>query len=149
MKKPQEPLKVIEEVLDFPQRIPCRDGSCIGTINDEGVCNVCKNPLQQENIKESPVEITKKLPSSEKVIKTHPNLIKTKQRGNIIGFIIAKIIGRTLSFGFGLSAVLIILGAGLKGISIKSSIRIVPYCMGFAFIVTLIESFTKNFWRSK
>jgi hypothetical protein len=27
---------------DFSQRIPCIDGNCIGTINEEGICNICK-----------------------------------------------------------------------------------------------------------
>jgi hypothetical protein len=56
VKKPQEPLKVIKKVLDTPQRIPCSDGSCIGIINDEGICNICKKPLQQDNMKVSPGE---------------------------------------------------------------------------------------------
>jgi hypothetical protein len=30
--------------IDFSDRIPCSDGSCIGIINEEGVCNICKKP---------------------------------------------------------------------------------------------------------
>src|SRR4030043_1296210 len=26
---------------DFSKRIPCKDGKCIGTINEKGYCNVC------------------------------------------------------------------------------------------------------------
>ena len=26
---------------DLSERIPCRDGNCIGTVNESGVCNVC------------------------------------------------------------------------------------------------------------
>jgi len=30
--------------INFSDRIPCSDGSCIGIINEEGVCNICKKP---------------------------------------------------------------------------------------------------------
>ncbi len=34
----------VEERVDFSERILCSDGNCIGTINEEGVCNICKKP---------------------------------------------------------------------------------------------------------
>jgi hypothetical protein len=37
-----------EEGDDFSERIPCSDGSCIGTINDGGFCNICKKPYTGE-----------------------------------------------------------------------------------------------------
>jgi hypothetical protein len=39
-----------EEGVDFSERIPCSDGSCIGTINDEGFCNICKKPYTGERV---------------------------------------------------------------------------------------------------
>jgi hypothetical protein len=33
-----------EESVDSSERIPCRDGTCIGTVNEKGVCNVCGKP---------------------------------------------------------------------------------------------------------
>ncbi len=33
-----------EERLDFSDRIPCGDGTCVGTINENGVCTVCGKP---------------------------------------------------------------------------------------------------------
>ncbi len=38
------PFKKDKEEIDFSERTPCSDGTCIGTINDEGVCNICKKP---------------------------------------------------------------------------------------------------------
>jgi hypothetical protein len=29
---------------DFSKRIPCNDGTCIGTINTDGVCSICGKP---------------------------------------------------------------------------------------------------------
>lgn len=29
---------------DLPERKLCSDGNCIGTINEEGVCNICGKP---------------------------------------------------------------------------------------------------------
>ncbi len=37
----------MEEKVDFSERILCSDGNCIGTINEEGVCNICKKPYTQ------------------------------------------------------------------------------------------------------
>ncbi|OGP65657.1 MAG: hypothetical protein A2170_07405 [Deltaproteobacteria bacterium RBG_13_53_10] len=34
----------IEEKNEFQERVPCGDGSCIGTINEEGICTICKRP---------------------------------------------------------------------------------------------------------
>ncbi len=39
-----KPIKIEKVETDFAERIPCRDGNCIGTINEKGVCNVCGNP---------------------------------------------------------------------------------------------------------
>ena len=33
-----------EERIDFSERIPCIDGTCIGIINENGVCNICGKP---------------------------------------------------------------------------------------------------------
>ncbi len=40
--------KMEKAVTDFSERIPCRDGNCVGTINERGVCNICGNPLVGE-----------------------------------------------------------------------------------------------------
>jgi predicted amidophosphoribosyltransferase len=32
------------EVSDFSKRVLCSDGTCIGVINEEGVCKVCGKP---------------------------------------------------------------------------------------------------------
>jgi len=34
---------------DFSERIPCSDGNCIGTINEDGVCSICGKPISLEN----------------------------------------------------------------------------------------------------
>jgi hypothetical protein len=34
----------VEERVDVSERILCSDGNCIGTINEEGVCSICKKP---------------------------------------------------------------------------------------------------------
>jgi hypothetical protein len=36
-----KPMRGEESVPELSERIPCRDGSCIGTINEQGVCNEC------------------------------------------------------------------------------------------------------------
>ncbi len=33
------------EIIDVSERIPCRDGNCVGTINEKGVCSICGSPL--------------------------------------------------------------------------------------------------------
>lgn len=38
------PIPTGEQAVDFSQRILCSDGNCIGVINEEGVCNICKKP---------------------------------------------------------------------------------------------------------
>ena len=38
------PMKREEGEIDFSQRILCSDGNCIGVIDGEGICNVCKKP---------------------------------------------------------------------------------------------------------
>jgi hypothetical protein len=37
-----------EVEIDFSQRILCRDGNCIGIINEQGVCNTCGKPYTGE-----------------------------------------------------------------------------------------------------
>jgi hypothetical protein len=34
--------------IDLSERIPCHDGSCIGTINEKGVCNICGKPSVEQ-----------------------------------------------------------------------------------------------------
>ncbi len=36
-----KPIKEEKVEIDFSERIACHDGSCIGTINEQGVCNIC------------------------------------------------------------------------------------------------------------
>jgi hypothetical protein len=38
------PITVEVEETDLSDRKLCRDGNCIGTINEKGVCNVCGKP---------------------------------------------------------------------------------------------------------
>jgi len=45
-----KPTMVEKAEIDFSERIPCRDGNCIGTINEKGVCNVCGNPYVGEAV---------------------------------------------------------------------------------------------------
>jgi len=33
-----------QEQTDLSERIPCIDGTCIGVINEKGVCNICGKP---------------------------------------------------------------------------------------------------------
>ena len=39
-----KPIMIGKAETDLSERIPCRDGNCIGTINEKGVCNVCGKP---------------------------------------------------------------------------------------------------------
>lgn len=36
------------EVVDFEDRILCSDGTCIGVINEHGICKVCGKPYVPE-----------------------------------------------------------------------------------------------------
>jgi hypothetical protein len=38
------PIKGEKVEIDLSERIPCSDGNCIGTINESGICNICKKP---------------------------------------------------------------------------------------------------------
>jgi len=38
------PLSREETEKSFSERIPCVDGTCIGTINEKGVCSICGKP---------------------------------------------------------------------------------------------------------
>ncbi len=38
------PIKREEKERDPSERVLCNDGNCIGTLNEEGVCNVCGKP---------------------------------------------------------------------------------------------------------
>jgi hypothetical protein len=38
------PIKEVKAEVDLSERIPCSDGNCIGTINESGICNICKKP---------------------------------------------------------------------------------------------------------
>lgn len=42
------PVPTEVEERDFSERTLCRDGSCIGVINEEGVCNICKKSYAAE-----------------------------------------------------------------------------------------------------
>jgi hypothetical protein len=33
-----------KEETDFSERLLCSDGNCIGVINEQGICNICKKP---------------------------------------------------------------------------------------------------------
>ncbi len=37
-----------EDEIDFSTRILCSDGTCIGVINEKGICKVCGKPYQRE-----------------------------------------------------------------------------------------------------
>jgi hypothetical protein len=37
-----------EEQGDFSDRILCSDGTCIGVVNEEGICKVCGKPYTPE-----------------------------------------------------------------------------------------------------
>jgi len=34
--------------IDISERIPCSDGNCVGTINEDGVCSICKKPYRED-----------------------------------------------------------------------------------------------------
>lgn len=38
--------KLSQDDFDLEKRILCSDDTCIGTINEEGVCNVCGKPYK-------------------------------------------------------------------------------------------------------
>jgi len=38
-----------EESIDLSQRILCSDGSCIGVVNEKGICKVCGKPYTGES----------------------------------------------------------------------------------------------------
>ena len=37
-----------DEGLDLSKRILCSDGSCIGVVDERGICKVCGKPYQEE-----------------------------------------------------------------------------------------------------
>ena len=39
-----DPVKAREEETGRSERIPCSDGTCIGTINEIGACSICGRP---------------------------------------------------------------------------------------------------------
>jgi hypothetical protein len=43
-----KPIRKEKAEVDFSERIPCGDGNCIGTINENRVCNVCGKPYTGE-----------------------------------------------------------------------------------------------------
>lgn len=45
-----KPIEVEKAETGFSERIPCRDGNCVGTINEKGVCNICGNSLTGKEI---------------------------------------------------------------------------------------------------
>ena len=42
--KPVRKEERVEKEMDLSERILCRDGNCIGVINERGMCNVCGKP---------------------------------------------------------------------------------------------------------
>jgi len=44
------PIKIEEKEKDFSERISCSDGNCVGTINEQKVCNICGKPYSGEPI---------------------------------------------------------------------------------------------------
>lgn len=36
--------------IDFSDRVPCSDGTCIGTINEQRVCSVCGKSFAGEGV---------------------------------------------------------------------------------------------------
>lgn len=44
------PMMMEEGDADFSQRKLCSDGTCIGVINEEGVCNICRKPYNEETV---------------------------------------------------------------------------------------------------
>ena len=43
------PIKVERRETDLSERKLCRDGNCVGTINEKGVCNMCEKPYHEES----------------------------------------------------------------------------------------------------
>lgn len=41
-----KPISAKEETMDQLERVLCSDGSCIGVINERGVCNICGKPSE-------------------------------------------------------------------------------------------------------
>jgi hypothetical protein len=41
-------MKRQEGETELSERILCRDGSCVGTVNEKGVCNVCGKPDSED-----------------------------------------------------------------------------------------------------
>lgn len=37
-----------DDAMDFSDRILCSDGTCIGVVNEQGVCKVCGKPYTPE-----------------------------------------------------------------------------------------------------
>ena len=37
-----------EDEIDFSKRVLCSDGTCIGVINEQGVCSECGKPYTEE-----------------------------------------------------------------------------------------------------
>ena len=37
-------LKKEEREIETAERTPCSDGTCVGTINEKGICNICGKP---------------------------------------------------------------------------------------------------------
>jgi hypothetical protein len=37
-----------EDEIDFSKRVLCSDGTCIGVINEHGVCSECGKPYTEE-----------------------------------------------------------------------------------------------------
>jgi hypothetical protein len=48
MPRAQPTAEAGEDVADFSERILCSDGSCIGVINEKGICNECGKPYSGE-----------------------------------------------------------------------------------------------------
>jgi len=42
------PVKNEKVEVDFSERVPCSDGNCIGTINENGACSFCGKPYTVE-----------------------------------------------------------------------------------------------------
>lgn len=45
-----QPLIEPEEEIDFSKRILCSDGTCIGVVNEQGICKVCGKPYADKEI---------------------------------------------------------------------------------------------------
>ena len=43
-----KPVLTKEEESDFSNRMLCSDGSCIGVINETGVCKICGKPSTEK-----------------------------------------------------------------------------------------------------